>query len=137
VEPALVGPLLGVDPPAVLRDPDLLGRMIETFVLAQLRPELSVSEYSPRMYHLRQRDGRHEIDLIIELADGRVIAIEVKAASTATAADARHLSWLREQIGDRLLCGLVLHTGPHSYPIAPQVHAAPICSLWTPCTDQA
>lgn len=137
VEPALVGPLLGVDPDAVLRDPDLLGRIIETFVLSQLRPELTVSEHSPRAYHLRQYDGRHEIDLLIELADGRIIAIEVKAASTVTATDARHLSWLRDQIGDRLLCGLVLHTGPHSYPLAPRIHAAPICSLWMSDQDQA
>ncbi|MBA2324641.1 MAG: DUF4143 domain-containing protein [Pseudonocardiales bacterium] len=72
----MLGPLLGVDAAAVLRDPDLLGRVIETFVLAQLRPELTVSEYAPRIYHLRQRDGRHEIDLIVELADGRIIARE-------------------------------------------------------------
>ncbi len=130
VEPALLGPLLGVDSAAVLRDPVLLGRVIETFVLAQLRPELTVSDQSPRMYHLRQQDGRHEIDLIIELADGRVIAIEVKAASSVTVGDARHLSWLREQIGDRMVCGVVLHAGPHSYPIAEGIRAAPICSLW-------
>ncbi|MDN5854770.1 MAG: DUF4143 domain-containing protein [Actinomycetia bacterium] len=131
VEPALLGPLLGVNPDGVLRGQALLGRLLESFVLAQLRPELTVSEHTPRCYHLRQREGRHEVDLIIELADGRIIGIEVKAAATVTRADARHLIWLRDQIGDRLVCGLVLHAGRHTYPLADGIHAAPICSMWT------
>ncbi|MGH3831170.1 MAG: DUF4143 domain-containing protein [Pseudonocardiaceae bacterium] len=54
VEPALLGPLVGVDAASVLRDPDLLGRLLDSFVVAQLRPELAVSDRSPRLYHLRQ-----------------------------------------------------------------------------------
>ncbi|MGH4020696.1 MAG: DUF4143 domain-containing protein [Pseudonocardiaceae bacterium] len=76
VEPALLGPLLGARRAAVLRDPDLLGRLLDSFVAAQLRSELVVSELGPKLYHLRQENGRHEVDLIIELADGRVIGIE-------------------------------------------------------------
>jgi uncharacterized protein len=130
VEPALVVALLGTDTAGVLRDPDLLGRLLDSFVLAQLRPELTVAESAPRVFHLRQRDGRHEVDLIVEFADGRIVAIEVKAAATVTRSDARHLIWLRDQLGQRLVCGLVLHAGPHSYPLDERIHAAPICSLW-------
>lgn len=79
---------------------------------------------------LRMRDKPLLVDEW-QLADGRIIGIEVKAAATATRSDARHLIWLREQIGDRLVCGIVLHAGPHSYPLAERIHAAPICSLWT------
>ncbi|MGH3721545.1 MAG: ATP-binding protein [Pseudonocardiaceae bacterium] len=132
VEPALLGPLVGVDAASVLRDPDLLGRLLDSFVVAQLRPELVVSDRSPRLYHLRQQDGRHEVDLIVELADGRIIAIEVKAASAPSRVDARHLIWLREQLGDRVLASLVLHAGPHLYPLGDEVYAVPICSLWAP-----
>ncbi|MFN2495431.1 MAG: ATP-binding protein [Pseudonocardiaceae bacterium] len=131
VEPALVVPLLGVDAAGVLRDPDLLGRLLDSFVLAQLRPELTVAERAPRVFHLRQREGRHEVDLVVEFADGRIVGIEVKAAATVTRSDARHLIWLRDQLGDRLVCGLVLHAGPHSYPLDDRIHAAPICSLWS------
>ncbi len=90
-----------------------------------------MSEHAPRLYHLRQREGRREIDLIVEFADARIIGIEVKAAATVTRSDARHLLWLRDQLGERLVCGLVLHAGPHSYPLDERIHAAPICSLWT------
>lgn len=132
VEPALLGPLVGVDAASVLRDPDLLGRLLDSFVVAQLRPELAVSDRSPRLYHLRQQDGRHEVDLIVELANGRIIAIEIKAASAPSRSDARHLIWLREQLGDRVLAALVLHAGPHLYPLDDEVYAVPICSLWAP-----
>ncbi|MGH3908440.1 MAG: ATP-binding protein [Pseudonocardiaceae bacterium] len=132
VEPALLGPLLGARRTAVLQDGDLLGRLLDSFVIAQLRSELVVSELGPRLYHLRQENGRHEVDLIIELADGRVIGIEIKAAAAPRRADGKHLSWLRDHLGDRFLTGLVLHTGPHSYPLDERLYAVPISALWGP-----
>ncbi len=42
IDPALLVPILQLDPGAVLRDGDLLGRVLETFVVAQLRAELRV-----------------------------------------------------------------------------------------------
>jgi len=131
VEPALVGPLLGVDEGGVLRDPTLVGRLIENLVLAQLRPELATLDYPPRLYHLRDRDGRHEVDVVIEYPDGRIVGLEVKAAATAHPSDARHLTWLRQQLGERMICGAVLHTGPHTYPLAEGIVAAPIAALWS------
>lgn len=131
IDPALVGPLLGVDRAGVLRDPTLMGRLLDSFVVAQLRPELTVATCAPRLYHLRDRDGRHEVDLIVELADGRIIAIEVKAAATARRQDARHLMWLRDRIGDRMICGVVLHTGPHTFALDERIGAAPIAALWS------
>jgi predicted AAA+ superfamily ATPase len=131
VDPALVGPLLGVDLTGVLRDPVLLGGLLESFTLAQLRPELTLLDAAPQLFHVRDRDGRHEIDILLEYPDGRCVAIEVKAATTATASDARHLSWLRELLGKRFIGGLVLHTGPHTFPLAPDIVAAPIATLWS------
>ncbi len=43
---------------------------------------------------LRDRDGG-EIDLIAEAADGRVVAVEVKAAQAVSPRDAHRLKWLR------------------------------------------
>lgn len=131
IDPALLGPLLGVDPAGVLRSADLLGRVLESFVVAQLRAELTVAETAPRLFHLRDRDGRHEVDVVVELADGRIIGIEVKAAATARPPDARHLLWLRERLGERMIAGIVLHAGPHSFPLDDRIQAAPISSLWS------
>lgn len=131
IDPALVSPLLGVDAAAILREPSLMGRVLDSFVVAQLRPEIAAAHSAPRLYHLRDRDGRHEVDLVVELSDGRIIAIEVKAAATVGRHDARHLNWLKGTLGDRMICGLVLHTGPHTFLLDPNIVAAPIAVLWS------
>jgi len=130
VDPSLAGAALRVDEAAVMRDGDLLGRLIETFVLAQIRPELQLLPGSARPYHLRDTDDRREVDLLIELAGGDVVAIEVKATAAPDSGDARHLVWLREALGDRFLGGVVLHTGPGLFSLSERIAAVPICALW-------
>ena len=130
VDPALIAAALRTDVAGVMRDGDLLGRVLDTFVAAQLRPELAVSASRPRLHHLRTEQGRHEIDLIGELAGGQLIGIEVKAGSAVTAADARHLAWLRDELGDRFAAGTVLHTGSRVYSLGEKIVAAPIATLW-------
>jgi predicted AAA+ superfamily ATPase len=130
VDPGLLVGALGVDAAAVLREGDLLGRVLETFVAAHLRAELSYSESRPRLYHVRAESGRHEIDLLAELGAGRVVAIEVKAASAPTTRDALHVAWLRDRLGARFVRGVVLHTGPRTFALGERIVAAPISSLW-------
>lgn len=101
VEPALMAPLLGVDERSILRDADLLGRLIETYVLSQLRVEATVADKAVNLFHLRDKDGTHEVDIIAERADGSIVAIEVKATSAPTIADAKHLLWLKERVGNK------------------------------------
>ena len=131
IDSALLGSVLGVDSAAVLRDGDLLGRLLDTFVVAQLRAEATVADARPRMFHLRQEDGRHEVDIVAEIRGGAVIGIEIKASSAPTANDARHLAWLRDHLGDSFIAGVVLHTGPATYSLGEKLVAAPICTLWS------
>lgn len=130
IDAGLMAAVLGVDADGILRDGDLLGRTIETFVAAQLRPESECSASRARLHHLRTADGRHEVDLVIELSGGRVIGIEAKATSAPSAADAKHLRWLRDQLGDRFVAGVVLHTGPWPFQLDEKIIAAPISALW-------
>jgi predicted AAA+ superfamily ATPase len=130
VDASLVSAVLRLDARAIQRDGNMLGRIIETFVVSQLRPELDIAESRPRLYHLRDRGGRHEIDLLVEYGDGDVAAIEVKASSAPTARDARHLAWLRDELGDRFTTGVVLHTGPRTFELGERIIAAPISTLW-------
>ena len=116
---------------AAMRDGQLLGRLVETFVVAQLRAEVPVCEARVRLFHLRDRQGRHEIDVIAELGARQVIGIEIKATSAPDISDARHLLWLRDQIGDQFLAGVVLHTGPRTFQLAQDITAAPISTLWS------
>lgn len=130
VDPSIVAAVLRLDQTSILRDGNLLGRMIDTFVTAQIRPELAVAESRPRWYHLRDKGGRHEIDLLIEFGGGRVAGIEIKASAAPSRQDGKHLEWLREELGDRFVAGVVLHTGPRAFELADRVFAAPISTLW-------
>lgn len=87
-----------LDGAGVLRDGNLLGRLLDTYVTAQLRPEVALLPRA-RLHHLRTESGRQEVDLIVDLGGGRVIGIEVKAGAAPGPRDARHLAWLRDQLG--------------------------------------
>jgi hypothetical protein len=47
-----------------------------------------------------------------------------------TGADAAHLAFLRDQLGDRFLAGAVLHTGPRAFVLSDRIFALPICTIW-------
>jgi len=59
-----------------------------------------------------------------------VIGVEIKAHSAPTRAHARHLVWLRDQLGERFRSGAVLHTGPARFRLDERIEAIPICALW-------
>jgi predicted AAA+ superfamily ATPase len=131
IDPGLLGPLLRVDQRRAMRDSDLLGRVLDTLVAAQFRAECALSVVGADLFHLRDANGRHEIDLLIETRDGRIIAIEVKATAAPSPADARHIEWLRERLGPKLAMGLVVHTGPRAFRLTGDIVAAPIGVLWS------
>jgi hypothetical protein len=130
IDSGLLAAALRVDARGAMRDGVLLGRLLETFVAAQLRAELAGSRARPRLYHLRTERGRHEVDLLAELGGGRLIGIEVKATGAPRKGDAGHLAWLRDRTGEKFVGGLVLHTGPRIFELDKRILAAPICSLW-------
>ncbi len=130
VDGALVASILRLDANAILRSGDLLGRLLDTFVVSQLRAEIAVSSSRPRLYHVRQEQGRFEIDVLSELGGGQVVGIEVKAGAAPTGRDARHLVGLRDRLGDALLAGILFHTGPRTFTLAERITAVPISALW-------
>lgn len=130
VDTGLVAASLRLTVDTIMRDGDLLGRLLDTFVTAQLRAELPLTAAEPRLHHLRLEQGRHEVDLVAELGAYRMVGIEVKAGAAPTADAARHLRWLRDELGDRFVRGVVLHTGPRAYELDERILAVPICALW-------
>ena len=101
--------------PVVARTPSKTteARLFESLVTLSLRVYAQASE--ARVRHLRLHGGQREIDLIIERADRRVLAIEVKLSRTVEDEDVKQLLWLRDRIGDDLLDAIVIHTGPEAY----------------------
>lgn len=128
---SLLAGALRVDTAAVMRDGDLLGRVLDTFVAAHLRADEALAKSRPRLYHVREEQGRHELDVLAELGGQGLVGIEVKASAAPREADARHLAWLRDRMGKRFVGGVVLHTGPRVYTLGDRLLAAPISSLWS------
>jgi uncharacterized protein len=136
-DPALAAQLLGVQAstllagqaagPAVPRDGTLLGALFESLATLSLRVYASHNE--ARIGHLRTARGRQEVDLIIERADLSVVAIEVKLKRTISDGDVRHLNWLDEKLGDRLLDRIVVTTGPQAYRRADGIAVIPLAVL--------
>lgn len=130
IDSGLLGGILRVGIDDVMADSSLLGAMIETFVVAQLRAEAAVAQTRYRLAHLREQNGRREVDVIAELGGGRIVGIEIKAAASVSRSDARHLAWLSQALSDRFAGGVVLHTGRDTYELADRIVAAPISTLW-------
>lgn len=130
-DPALAFAAARIEIADVLRDADLLGRFLDTFVAAQLRPEVDLLRPRARLHHLRTEAGRQEVDLVIDLGGGRVVAIEVKAAAAPSSRDIRHLCWLRDQLGDAFVRGILFHTGPYPFDLGERIWAVPIAALWS------
>ena len=132
-DPALAARLLGVDTgalvdgapagPPVPREGTLLGALFESLVTLSVRTYAQANE--ARVGHLRTRGGEHEVDIIVERRDGRVVALEVKLSATVDDADTRHLRWLAERLGPDLLDAAVITTGREAYRRADGIGVVP------------
>lgn len=121
-DPALAARLLALTPDALLngegqplgpQSGTLLGHLFESLATLSVRVPAQAAEAS--VSHLRTRNGDHEVDLILSRDDGRALAIEVKLANTVEDHDTRHLHWLAERLGGRLLDAIVINTGPTAH----------------------
>ncbi|MBT8226511.1 MAG: DUF4143 domain-containing protein [Dactylosporangium sp.] len=107
--------LLGQDPVRLAEPGGAAGPMLETFVLMELARQLTWSEERVRLYHYWTKD-KVEVDAVLEAADGRIVAIEVKASSTIRTEDLAGLRHLASRVGPRLVAGYLLYTGQQTLP---------------------
>ncbi len=136
VDPALAARLVGVGRTDLLRGTgervaaqagSWLGALFESMVTQSVR--VYAQSADARVGHLRTKGSEHEIDLIVEGPDRAIVAIEVKLADRVGAQDVRHLNWLREQVGDRLVERVVITTGRFAYRRPDGVAVVPLALL--------
>jgi uncharacterized protein len=122
--------LLGTNAEALARpSATVSGQLFESFVAGELARQLTWAEVDARLYHWRHNDGR-EVDIVIEAADGRIVAIEVKASVDLDPSALSGLRHLQQQLGDRFIAGFVVHCAERVTPAGDRIWSVPISALW-------
>ncbi len=107
---------------------DHFGPLLENFVVCELRRQQGWSTTEYTLSHFRDRHGA-EVDVILETPHG-VVAVEVKAATTARPEHFKHLTDLRDRLGREFLGGFVLTTGGGQR-AGDRLASMSIASLWS------
>lgn len=131
VDTGLACHLLGADARRLSEDRPLLGRLLESYVVGELRKQLSWTDPQTALYHFRTATGS-EVDVVLEKPDGSVAAVEVKASATVAASDFAALKALRDQLGTHFRTGVVLYLGDQVVPFGDKLWLAPVSMLWGP-----
>ncbi len=121
--------LLGIDADGLMQNRPLLGQLLETFVLQEMRRQASWHKARLSFYHYRDRKGT-EVDIVIERGALAVAGIEIKASGTVTKADFRGLNKLEKTVGHRFVCGAVLYDGNTCLTYGDRMWAIPLRMLW-------
>ncbi len=109
------------------------GALVETCAINEIAKQVAVSSIRGRLYHYRD-SRKHEIDLIIERSDGRIVAVEVKPTSAPQLEDLRHIKWLRDKLDEvargAFVRGLLLHAGTHRGSAGDRLQVLPLSAIW-------
>jgi predicted AAA+ superfamily ATPase len=125
----LVAYLTGMDQKKIQRDPTQFGFLLENFVVMELRKQIGWCATPVQLFHFRTRKGQ-EVNIVLEDSAGRLVGIEVKAASTVSEGDFKGMQHLRSLGGDRFHRGVVFYMGRESIPFGGNFYALPIGALW-------
>ena len=130
----LAAALLSLDAAALAADRSLLGRLLETFVLQELKRQASWSDTDTEFFQFRDRDGA-EVDIVMQRGPAALAGVEVKASATVTRSDFRSLRKLADALGERFVAGVVLYDGESVVSFGDRLKAVPICRLWAPSAN--
>jgi uncharacterized protein len=121
--------LLGVDAPQLAANRPLLGTLVGTFVLQELKRQASALPDPIGFFHFRDRDDS-EVDIVLEQGASAVAGIEVKAAASVKEADLRGLRKLRDVAGQRFAAGVLLYDGAATIDFGDRLFGVPVRKLW-------
>lgn len=121
----------GADEKRLFSDPMLVGSLLETFVVLEIKKLLSWGHLHLHTFHYRTADGT-EVDLLLENRAGEIVGVEIKNSETIRSEDFKALRALQEELKGRFVRGIVLYPGEEAVPFGEKLHAVPLSSLWNP-----
>lgn len=111
-------------------DPSAFGGLLESFVFNELVRAAPLQRGLFSLWHWTGQRGR-EID-IVAACRRRLVAIEVKASSSVSREDLRHLRWFSSRgpgVGRRVT-SILLYLGNESLALGDGCFALPVSTLW-------
>ena len=134
VDPGLAVRLVGATPASLIRgdgpmhrDETFLGALFESLAAQTVRSLAQVA--NAKTYHMRIQGGEHEVDLIVERPDRKILAIETKLSPMVRPADVVHLNWLEGEVPDLILDKIILNTSERAYRRKDGVAVVPLSLL--------
>ena len=95
VDPWLAAAPLVATPDRLLADLEFLGLLFESLVIRDLRAYAQAAD--AQVFHYREKDGL-EVDAVVQIADGRWAAFEIKLGERWVEAGARNLRRLAARV---------------------------------------
>jgi len=120
---------MGETPDSLAAKAGLPGRVVETFVLAELLKHVAFSAQRLSLWHYRTQT-HIEVDFILENRMGQLAGIEVKASTTVDGKDFKGLRHLQETEPDTFMRGFVLYAGRELVPFGEKLWAVPLSMWW-------
>lgn len=111
----------------VPRDGTFLGALFESLVALNVR--VFAQPLNAKVFHLRTSDNRHEVDLILESEQGRILGMEVKLSPVITDDDVKHLLWLKENAKTEVSDLVIITTEDSAYRRADGIAVVPLALL--------
>lgn len=130
VDSGLLCRLFKANQQRIEEDGAVAGAVFESYVAMELLRLAEVSAAEASLFHYRDKLG-HEVDVVLESASGEVAGVEVKAGATVSYDDLGGLQRLRDKLGDRFKCGVVLYTGERTLPFGDRIWVVPLAALWS------
>lgn len=120
----LAASLPGLRTPADVTNRPDAGFWLEQTLFQTLQTWRALDPLRRRLHFWRDRPG-HEVDFILE-ADGRLVALEIKAGSTVTGSDAAGIGAFRDSLKPKsvVVRSVVLHAG-QARPLETDIMALP------------
>jgi predicted AAA+ superfamily ATPase len=132
VDTGLACHLLGFKNAETLHTSQFFGGLVENFVYGELLKHAAWAAEEVNFYHFRDT-AKHELDLVVERGDGKVVGIEVKASMTVKPEDFSGLASFADYAGEKFLHGILFYTGDKVLPFRIQdgtYQAVPISTLF-------
>jgi len=120
--------LARVSPELIEADRTRFGAILESWVHGELLKTLSLTSEPWFLSHYRDKD-QVEVDFVVESPLRAILAINVKAAATVTAADFKGIGRFCDHCGEAFVSGVGLYDGREALPFGEDLWTVPLSYL--------